>query len=232
MSHIHTRHSAEISQFIQQFVFHFISLGMVYYCLYVLVRSWYFFREGSTWNGVRLPFTLWAGNETLRRGRSDGGEGGGGLGGRTSFGHLDRSEWLSFDRLWTWKNISVLYITELEDTVFLSALGKPVKAPNHPSNRMIGNSSSAFCGRQHSSLPLLTQSLLHGRIVWIARLTADPGTGYKVLDYMRSTGNFPVRVATWHVVYLLARQSPGSAPDGWKSSARMAWSNRFYRRNV
>lgn len=80
---------------------------------------------------------------------------------------------------------------------------------------MIGNYSSAFCGRWLSSLPLLTQSLLYGGFVVLnGRLTADPGTGYKVLDDIGSTGNLPVRVTAWHVVYLTAFQSPGSTPDG------------------
>lgn len=84
------------------------------------------------------------------------------------FGHLDMSESLSFDRLWTWKNISALDITGLEGTVFLSALGKPMKAPNHPSNWMTGNSSSVFCWRQHSSLSLLTHYMggLCELLVW------------------------------------------------------------------
>lgn len=56
------------------------------------------------------------------------------------------------------------------------------------------------------------------------RLTADPSTGYKVLDYIRSKGNLPVRVTTWHVVYLFAFQSPGSTPDGcFLRNGRRGW---------
>lgn len=91
----------------------------------------------SVWNGVRLQFSLWAGNETLRRGRSKGER----VEVREIFCHLARSEWWSFDRLWAWKLKWTLDSTGSEETAFLSTLNKSVNAPKHPSKQITGNMS-------------------------------------------------------------------------------------------
>lgn len=131
-------------------LFFISSLGMVYCSLCLGTIMIFFSGKGSTRNGV---FSLLAGNETLRRGKSEG------EGGKHGF-------WAS----WQVRMGMFWQVVDLKDKIYLGyhRIGRDsvsvnlkcgAKTPNHPSKRMIGNSSSAFCGRWLLSLPLLTQFL-------------------------------------------------------------------------